>query len=165
MKKTLLLFLLLCNIHLVFAQKDTCKTNDYYIIGQINENIAIRLSFDVFLEEVKEWKFDNGSYEICKKILRELSHTQVHNLIVPLSTRAGELPASSQLLLLSEEWEIFSCFDTMLPKLFKQKKIELYDGKEHRFILDYKVKDEYGIVSVYHPDGERIYSMLWCIYE
>lgn len=165
MKKIFLLFLLLCNINWVSAQRDSCKTSDYYIIGQINETIAIRLPFNVFLKEVKEENFDDGSYESCKKILEELTHTHVHHLLVPISTRAGEHPAASQLLLSSDEWDVFACFDDLLPRLFKQRKIEMYHGKENRFILDYEVKDEHGVVSVFLPDGERVYNMTWCIYD
>lgn len=122
MRKIFIIILLLCTTNHMLAQNDSCKTKDYYIIGQINETIAIRLPFDVFLEEVKEENFDDGSYESCRKILEELTHTHVHHLLVPISTRAGEHPAASQLLLSSDEWEIFSCFDNLLPKLFKQKK-------------------------------------------
>lgn len=41
----------------------------------------------------------------------------------------------------------------------------MYHGKEHRVVLDYKVKDEHGVVSVFLPSGERVYNMTWCIYD
>lgn len=154
MKKLTLLFLLLCCSFSLSAQSEE---NGYYAVGQLDGNVAIRVSFDYFLNELKESNFPDSYCEASRKMMDDLTRIQKHSIFFPITIKQNS-PPTSFWFQTRKEWEVFACFDALLPKLFKQRKAEIYDGRSLMPITDYEVTEENGVVRVVLSDGTCVYE-------